>query len=107
MLSWATTSSSTPAHVPCTHACVVSAAASPHAEPPLLSTILSRLSSRLEELDRIPVGIFHLDLSAARTSLHLIAKLHPSVLERVDLRRKISHAKDHSIPSARLLGLTA
>jgi hypothetical protein len=33
------------------------------------------LLSGLEELDWIPVGIFDLDLSAAGTSLHLIAKL--------------------------------
>jgi len=62
---------------------------------------MGRLSSGLEELDWIPVGIFYLDLSAAGTSLHLIAKLHPRVLQRVDLRRQIRHAQDHSIPSAR------
>jgi hypothetical protein len=67
----------------------------------------SGLSSRLEELDRIPVGIFHLDLPAARTRFHLIAKLHPRALQSVDLCRQIGHSKHHSIPTARLLGLAA
>jgi hypothetical protein len=65
------------------------------------------LLSWLEELDWIAVGIFDLDLSADGTSLHLIAKLHARVLQRVDLRRQIRHAQDDSIPSARLLGLAA
>src|SRR5688572_11518011 len=65
------------------------------------------LSSRFEELGRIPISIFQLDLSASRTDLHLIAKPHPDFLERVDPRSKIGHAQDHSIPPARLLGLTA
>src|SRR6187402_844481 len=71
------------------------------------STIRFRLSSRLEELDRIPVRVFHLDLSAARTSLHLIAELHSRVLQRLDLSWKIGHPKDHSIPSPRILGFTS
>jgi hypothetical protein len=62
--------------------------------------------SRLEELDWIPVWILQLDLSAAGPGLHLIAKPHPRVLQRVNLRRQIRHAQDHSIPSARLLGFS-
>src|SRR5438034_613778 len=55
----------------------------------------------------VAIGIFDLDLSAEGTSLHLIAKLPPRVLQRVDLGRQIRHAQDHSIPSARLLGFAA
>jgi hypothetical protein len=68
---------------------------------------IDRLWSGLEELDWIPVGIFHLDLTAAGTSLCLIAKPHPRVPQRVDLRGQIRHAQDHSIPSARVLGFAA
>ena len=50
------------------------------------------LSSWLEQFDWIAVGIFDLDLSADGTSLHLIAKLHARVLERVDLRRQTRDA---------------
>ena len=50
------------------------------------SEMTTSLLSWLEELDWIAVGIFDLDLSAEGTSLHLIAKLHPRVLQRVDLR---------------------
>jgi len=71
------------------------------------AVVTCRLLSWLEELDWIPVGIFYLDLAAAGTSLHLIAKLHPRVLQRVDLRPQIRHAQDDSIPSARLLGFAA
>src|SRR5437867_386862 len=71
------------------------------------SEMTSSLLSWLEELDWIAVGIFDLDLSAEGTSLHLIAKLPPRVLQRVDLGRQIRHAQDHSIPSARLLGFAA
>ena len=66
-----------------------------------------RLSRWLEEFDRIAVGVFDLDLSADGTRLHLIAKLHARVLQRVDLRRQIRDSQDHSIPSARPLGFTA
>src|SRR4030088_2739933 len=66
-----------------------------------------RLLSRLEELDWIPVGIFYLDLSADRTGLHLIAKLHTRVLQRVAPRWQIRDAQNDSIPSARLLGIAA
>ena len=50
-----------------------------------MSSTIGSLSSWLEELDWIPVGIFYLNLSAPGTGLHLIAKLHPRVLQRVDL----------------------
>jgi hypothetical protein len=64
------------------------------------------LSSWLEQLDRIAVGILHLNLAPTRTDLHLIAELHPSFRQRVDPREKIGDAQDHPIPSARLLRLT-
>src|SRR5262245_23070110 len=66
-----------------------------------------RLLSWLEELDWISVGIFYPDLSAKRTSLHLIAKLYSGILPRVDMRREVHYAQDHSIPSARPLGFPA
>jgi hypothetical protein len=70
--------------------------------------IVQRTSSaRLEELDRIPVGILHLDLSAAGADFHLIAETHPDLLQRLDLSREIGHAQDHPIPSTRLLRLPA
>jgi hypothetical protein len=61
----------------------------------------------LEQLDGTALGIFDLDLSADGTNLDLIAKLHARVLERVDLRRQIRDAQDHSIPAARPLGFAA
>jgi hypothetical protein len=66
-----------------------------------------RLSSRFEELDWIPVGIFYLDLSAARTSFYLIAKPHPRALQRVNPRGQVRHTEYDSIPSARLLGFAS
>jgi hypothetical protein len=71
------------------------------------STLAAWLSSWLEQFDGIAIGIFDLNLSASGTGLHVIAKRHAGVLERVDLRRQIRDAEDHSIPSARLLGFAA
>ena len=47
------------------------------------------LSGRLEQLDRIAVGIFQLDLLAARADLHLVAKVEPGPFQgplRMSLR---------------------
>src|SRR5437762_12481151 len=62
-----------------------------------------RLASRFEQLDRIAVGIFQLDLFAARAYFHLIAKMKPSVLQRLNPRRKIANMEDHPVPAAGFL----
>src|SRR6267142_2180712 len=62
-----------------------------------------RLASRFEQLDRIAVGIFQLDLFAARAYFNLIAKMKPSLLQRFNPRRKIGNLEDHPVPAAGLL----
>ena len=52
---------------------------------------LSLSSRRLEQLDRIAVRIFHLNLVAARTGFHLIAKAHSLALELANTCRQILH----------------
>jgi hypothetical protein len=47
----------------------------------------SNLSSGFEELHRIAVGIFHLNLSAARAHFHLVAKVQARFLQDVNLPR--------------------
>jgi hypothetical protein len=64
------------------------------------------LSSWLEHLDWISVRILDLDLAAAGTSLHLVAKSDARFLQRINLSGKISHPQHHSIPSAWFLGFT-
>ena len=41
---------------------------------------------RLEQLYRVAVGIFDLNLLATRASLHRVAEVDPRVLERLDVR---------------------
>jgi hypothetical protein len=62
--------------------------------------------SGLEQLDRIAVGIFQLDLFAARANLQLIAKMQAGLPEGIDTSRKIAHLKNNSIPAAWLLATT-
>jgi hypothetical protein len=62
-----------------------------------------QLASRLEQLDRIAVRIFQLDLFAARAYFHLIAKMKPSLLQRLNPRRKIGNVQDHPVPAPGLL----
>ena len=45
------------------------------------------LLSRLEELNRIALWIFQLDLLAARADLHLIAKMNPCLLQLLNSAR--------------------
>ena len=66
----------------------------------------SRLAGRLEQLDRIAVGIFQLDLFAAGAYFHLIAKMKPGVLQRLSPGRKIRNLEDHPVPPAGLLSAT-
>src|SRR5258706_8020433 len=61
------------------------------------------LPGRLEQLDRIAVWIFQLDLLSRRAGLHLVAKMQPRLLQRLDSPRKVGHAKDHAVPPARFL----
>src|SRR5262245_22931367 len=56
------------------------------------------LSSRLEQFNRIPIGIFQLDLFAARTDLHLVAEVEPGVLQIFNTGREIRHAKHDAVP---------
>jgi hypothetical protein len=64
------------------------------------------LSSRLEELNRIPVGIFHLNLLATWADFHLIAESDTGVLQQLNARGEIFDAEDDAVPSARFLSTT-
>jgi hypothetical protein len=50
------------------------------------------LSSRLEELNRIPIGIFHLDLLPTWADFHLVAESNTSVLQQLNQRGEIFDA---------------
>src|SRR5688500_11654548 len=58
---------------------------------------------RLEELDRIAVGIFQLDLPAARPDLHLVAETEARFLQRPDLRREVRDLQHYPIPATGFL----
>jgi hypothetical protein len=51
------------------------------------------LARRLEQLDRVPVGIFDLDLPAARTGFHVVSKMEADCLQSLNERRKVVDAK--------------
>jgi hypothetical protein len=68
---------------------------------------LDQLSSRLEEFDRISVRIVQLDLPAAGTSLHLIAKPHSRVFQDIDHAQKVAHSQNDAVPSSRRLSFAA
>ena len=61
------------------------------------------MASRLEQLNRIAVGIFNLNLFAARAYLHFISKTQTRLFQVSNARRQILHLKKHTVPSARLL----
>src|SRR5262249_41827592 len=63
-------------------------------------------TSRFEQLDRIPVRIFDLDLSTSRTSLHLVATPRSGQLQFSDERWRVGNLQDDPIPAAGLLRLT-
>ena len=64
------------------------------------------MASRLEQLNRIAVGIFNLNLFAAGAYLHFISKTQTRLFQVSNARRQILHLKKHTVPSAGLL-LTA
>src|SRR6516225_9567104 len=61
---------------------------------------------QLEQLNRIAVRIFNLNLFAAGAYLHFISKTQTGLFQVSDARRQILHVKEYTVPSAGLL-LTA
>ena len=66
----------------------------------------SSMASRLEQLNRIAVGIFNLDLFATGADLDFISKTQTRLFQLRNARRQILDLKEHTVPSAGLL-LTA
>src|SRR5262249_50810894 len=64
-----------------------------------------RLSRGLEQLDRVPVGVLDLDLSAARTGLHFVPDVEAGLLQRVDEGGEVRDLQDDAVPTAGLLPL--
>jgi len=64
------------------------------------------MASRLEQLNWIAVGIFNLNLFAARAYLRFISKTQTHLFQVSNGHRQILHLKKHTVPSAALL-LTA
>ena len=69
-------------------------------------SVATALPRRLKQLDRIAVRIFDLDLAAAGTGLHLVAKTDAFALECGNTTGEIRNSEHHTIPSAGLLALT-
>ena len=61
------------------------------------------LPRRLEQLDRISVWIFQLDLSTAWSLFHLVAEMQTRFFQRLDALGKTFDAKDDSRPAPWLL----
>src|SRR5215813_5156604 len=55
--------------------------------------------SRLEQLNRVAVRIFNLNLFATWADFHLISEAHSSSPEVGNTCRQILHLKDHTVPS--------
>lgn len=51
----------------------------------------------LEQLDWVAVGIFNLNLSAAGTSLHLIATFHAGVFQNLDSRWQVRDSQHRPV----------
>src|SRR5258705_8373705 len=66
----------------------------------------SSMASRLEQLNRIAVGIFNLNLFATGADLDFISKTQTRLFQLRNARRQILDLKEHTVPSAGLL-LTA
>jgi hypothetical protein len=62
--------------------------------------------SRLEQLDRIAVGIFQLDLPTPRAYFYLIPKMKPTLIQGLDPGMKIGNLEDHAVPAAWFLVAT-
>ena len=56
-----------------------------------------------QQLDRIALGIFDLDLVAAGAHLHLVPDTHTSLRQASDQPSQVLHFKEHAVPPARLL----
>jgi hypothetical protein len=52
------------------------------------------MASRLEQLNRVAVRIFNLNLFAARADLHLISERQTRLFQLSDARRQVLHLKD-------------
>jgi hypothetical protein len=63
--------------------------------------------SWFEKLDRIAVRVLQQDLFAARSGLHLVAKMKSRRFQILDPRGKIGDFKDDPIPPAGLLAMSA
>src|ERR1044072_5469613 len=63
----------------------------------------SSLRGRLEQLDRIAVRILHLNLPAARTGFHPVAKPQSLALELSNPCGQVLHPQDHPVPPPRFL----
>src|SRR6185312_2235422 len=56
-----------------------------------------------KQLNRIAVWILQLDLLAARTGLHLVPEMQPSLFQRFNSSGQVFDLQNYSIPSTRLL----
>src|SRR5688572_18936553 len=65
--------------------------------------IRTTLAGRLEQLDRIAVRVFQLDLPAARPFFQLVAQTQAALLDLSDDLRQLLDAKDYAVPAAGLL----
>src|SRR5262245_6531066 len=81
-----------------------SASESPRGEAPRMRNV--SLSRGLEQLDRIAVRVFDLNLASARTGFHLVAEAEAAALERGDAAWKVRDFQDDAVPPAGLLTLT-
>ena len=70
----------------------------------LFDPSMHALARRLEQLDRVAVRIFELDLLAAGADFDLVAKAQPSLPQCLHLRGKVHHLEHHAVPSTRFLG---
>src|SRR5206468_11432812 len=56
-----------------------------------------------EQLERLAVTIFQLNLLTAWSRLHFIAEMQSRALQGLDPGRKVRHLENHTIPAARFL----
>src|SRR5689334_4605952 len=63
-------------------------------------------AGRLEQLDRIPVGIFDLHLPAARADLQLVPEPHAGLLQPLDAGLEMVDAQHDPVPPTRFLAAT-
>jgi hypothetical protein len=61
------------------------------------------MASRLEQLNRIAVGIFNLNLLAGRAYFHFIPETQTRLFQLRKARSQILHLKKHAVRSAGLL----